>query len=134
MYPKLDVSVSELLRMREEGMSNRCIANVLGIHYGTVYKYIGPQGKKMENMAAFKEEPTKPEAPAETPEIKRAVDEIVVRTEKLSSKNGNAMADVDYMYRTVSLDIGTLSFDELAEFATFVIGMVERITREVKKC
>lgn len=130
---RLGVSKSEMLRMREEGMSNKDIANVLGIHFATVYNYIGPQGCKMEHLAAFEEKPTDPEPPAETPEIKRAVDEIVVCTERLSSKSANAMADVDHVMHTVTLEVGTLSFDELPEFATFVIGMVERITREVKK-
>ena len=38
-----DISVDELLKMREAGMSNRDIANALGICYATVLKYIGPE-------------------------------------------------------------------------------------------
>lgn len=137
-YHKLGISKSEMLKLREQGLSNKDIANVLDIHYATVVRYIGRQPEKMENMAAFKESaPTKPEAVPEepevnTPEIKRAVDEIVVRTERLSSKNGNIVADVNYVYNTVELDIGVLSFDELQDFAVFVVGMVERI-KGVKK-
>ena len=41
-----DVSTSEMLRLREEGMSNRRIAEQLDVHYNTVLKYIGPEPKK----------------------------------------------------------------------------------------
>ena len=44
MARKLDISKSEMLRMREEGLSNRDIAKCLDIHYATVYNWIGPQG------------------------------------------------------------------------------------------
>lgn len=134
-YKKIDVSASEMRTLREQGYSNKDIANLLEISLPTVNRYIGPQGRRMESMAAFKTEKHKGHAieDVETPEIKRAVDEIVVRTERLSSKNGNSLADVDYISHTVCLDVGTLTFDELPEFATFIIGMVERINREVKK-
>ena len=129
----LGISKSEMLRMRDEGLSNKDIANIIGVHVATVYNYIGPQGCKMEHLAAFGEKPKEEETQVETPEIKRAVDEIIVTTERVGSKNGNAFADVDYILHTVSLDIGTVPFDELPELATFIVGMVERITREVKK-
>lgn len=38
-----DVSTSEMLRLREEGMSNRQIAAQLDVHYNTVLKYIGKE-------------------------------------------------------------------------------------------
>ena len=41
-----DVSVSEMLRLREEGVSNKQIAAQLDVHYNTVLKYIGPERKK----------------------------------------------------------------------------------------
>ena len=131
-YRRVGVTKSEMLELRKQGLSNKDIANVLEISEPTVYRYIGGQGKRMESMAAFKEKKTE-EIPVEPKEIKRAVDEVVVRTERLSSKNGNTIADVDYMYHTVEMDVGTLSFDELEDFAVFVVGMVERIKKAVKK-
>lgn len=130
---KLEVTASEMMALRNEGYSNNDIANLLEIHPVTVRRYIGKQGKHMESMAAFKEKPKEkePEVVA-TPEIKRAVDEIVVCTEILSSKNGNVLADVDHVAHIVSIKVDTLTFDELADFATFVVGMVERI-KGVKK-
>lgn len=44
MARKLGVSVSEMLHMREQGLSNKDIANLLEISYPTVLRYIGPQG------------------------------------------------------------------------------------------
>lgn len=41
-----DVSTSEMLRLREEGMSNKKIAAQLDVHYNTVLNYIGPEPKK----------------------------------------------------------------------------------------
>ena len=38
-----EVSVDELMRMREQGMSNKEIAEQLDVTAGTVYRYIGAQ-------------------------------------------------------------------------------------------
>ena len=39
----LDVTVQEMLRLREEGMSNKQIAGQLDVHYNTILKYIGKE-------------------------------------------------------------------------------------------
>lgn len=44
MAKKVGVSTREMLQMREQGLSNRDIANLLEIHIATVYNHIGPQG------------------------------------------------------------------------------------------
>jgi predicted transcriptional regulator len=127
---KIDVTASEMMALRNEGYSNKDIANLLEINPLTVRRYIGCQPqRRMENMAAFKEKPKEKKEPetVETPEIKRAVDEIVCQNETIASKSGSIMADVDYTKATVRLYIDDLRFDELPEFATFVVGMVERI-------
>ena len=131
---KIDVTASEMMALRNEGYSNKDIANLLEINPLTVRRYIGCQPqRRMENMAAFKEKPKEKEPEiVETPEIKRAVDEIVVCTERLSSKSGNVLAEVDHVTHTVSIDVEKLSFCELEDFAVFVVGMVERI-KGVKK-
>ena len=53
MAKKIGVSTSEMLRLREQGLSNRDIAHVLEISNATVLRYIGPQGGRMSNLAAF---------------------------------------------------------------------------------
>ena len=44
MARKLGVSKNEMLQLREQGYSNKDIANLLEIHYATVHRYIGAQG------------------------------------------------------------------------------------------
>lgn len=130
MGKKLEVGASEMMALRNEGYSNRDIANILEINPLTVRRYIGCQPQRnMENMAAFKDKPKKKPEPleVETPEIKRAVDEIVVQTETVGSMNGKAIAEVNYINRTVTLVSDPLCFEDLAEFATFVVGMVEHV-------
>ena len=39
----LDVTVQEMLRLREEGISNKQIAGQLDVHYNTILKYIGKE-------------------------------------------------------------------------------------------
>lgn len=45
----LDVSVQEMLRLRDEGMSNKQIAGQLDVHYRTVLKYIGKEPREPKN-------------------------------------------------------------------------------------
>lgn len=130
-YHRIGVSKSEMLELRKQGYSNKDIANLLEISAATVFRYIGGQGCRMESMAAFKETPKAQETPVATPEIKRAVDEVVVCKERLTSKSGNVLADVNHEEHTVSIEVDTLTFDELTDFAVFVVGMVERIKKGV---
>lgn len=44
-----DVSISEILKMREDGRSNQEIADALGAHYATVTRHIGRQGFRAPN-------------------------------------------------------------------------------------
>lgn len=61
MSKRIGVTASEMRAMREEGMSNRDIANVLDISLPTVLKYIGRQDGRMESFDAFKDKPKKKE-------------------------------------------------------------------------
>lgn len=61
MYRKVCVTPAEMLTMREEGMSNHDIAKSLDVSYQTVVRYIGKQGKRIGGLAAFRDEPKKPE-------------------------------------------------------------------------
>ena len=70
---KLDISVTELLAMREQGYSNKDICNILEISLPTVLRYIGKQPMRMESVTKHMDskprphidthEPKNPEAP-----------------------------------------------------------------------
>lgn len=59
MSHKIYVTASEMLEMRKQGMSNHDIARSLDISVQTVRNYIGKQGGRMENLAAFADPPRK---------------------------------------------------------------------------
>ena len=51
MTPLLaDVSMAELHQLREDGMTNREIAEHLDVSYATIYRYLGKQPKKGNTM------------------------------------------------------------------------------------
>ena len=124
-----DISKSEMLRMREQGMSNRDIAKCLDIHYATVYNYIGKQGKRMENLAAFNEpKKEKVELPQEeTKAPHKAIDSLEMVYEVVKSADGTYRAEIDYESKCISFLNDTFEFNQLAEMATFIIGLASRI-------
>lgn len=129
MAKRIGVSKSEMLRMREQGLSNDDIANVLEISRGTVYRYIGAQGGRMDNLAAFEEpKPKEVETPEEEKKpAPRAVDSLEMVYEVVKSADGTFRADIDYETRCVELLDSTVEFDQLAELATFIIGLAGRV-------
>ncbi len=129
MAKKIEVSRSEMLHMREQGLSNKDIANVLEISVATVFRYIGPQGGRMENLAAFNEpKPEKVETPMEEQKpAHKAVDSLEMVYEIVKSADGSFRAEVDYESKCVSILDSTIEFDHLAELATFIIGLAGRV-------
>ena len=127
-----DISKGEMLRMRAEGLSNRDIAKCLDIHYATVYNYIGPQGGRMDNLAAFDEpKPKKVETPKEDPKPSpKAVDSLGVVAETVRSANGVYQAQIEYELEVVEVLGSTISFGGLAELATFIIGLASRVKQK----
>lgn len=68
---KIELSVSELMQLRNDGYSNKDIARILDISVATVYNYIGKQGCHIPSAtASFISKPkTKEEAPPAKPEV-----------------------------------------------------------------
>lgn len=129
MARKIGVTKSEMLQMREQGLSNKDIAKCLDIHVATVYAYIGKQGGRMESLAAFEEQkPEKLELPkAEEKPSPRAVDSLEMVYEILKSADGTYRAEVDYETKEVFILDYSIQFDKLAELATFIIGVASRV-------
>lgn len=64
MKPKLELSVSEMMQLRNDGYSNKDIARILDISLPTVYKYIGKQGCHIPSAtASFVSKPDTPPLP-----------------------------------------------------------------------
>ena len=129
MAKKIGVSKSEMLRMREQGLSNRDIAKCLEIHVATVYNHIGPQGGRMDNLAAFDEPKSKEvETPKEEKKPSpRAVDSLEMVYEVVKSGDGTFRAELDYESKCVAILDSTIEFEQLAELATFIIGLAGRV-------
>lgn len=129
MAHKIGVSKSEMLQMRAEGLSNKDIAKCLEIHVATVYNHIGPQGGRIESLAAFNEQkPEKLELPkAEEKPSPRAVDSLEMVYEILKSADGTFRAELDYETKEVYILDYSIKFDQLAELATFIIGLSSRV-------
>ena len=129
MAKKIEVSRSEMLHMREQGLSNKDIANLLEIGPATVYRYIGAQRGRMENLAAFNEPKSeKVETPKEEQKpAPKAVDSLEMVYEIVKSADGSFRAEVDYESKCVSILDCTIAFEQLGELATFIIGLASRI-------
>lgn len=134
MARKIGVSKSEMLRMREEGLSNRDIARCLEIHPATVYNYIGPQGGRMEGLAAFDEpKPQKVETPTEEPKaVPKAMENLKSVYEVIASADGEFRAEVDWESQCVSVMDYTVSFEQLEALAIFVVCLAQKIEKSVK--
>lgn len=133
-HKRIGVSKSEMLRMRAEGLSNRDIAKLLEIHIATVYNHIGPQGKRMDNLAAFDEpKPKEVETPKEEPKsIPKAVDNLKSVYEVIASVDGEFRAEVDWENGCVSIFDTTISFKQLEGLAIFTVCLASKIEKSVK--
>ena len=126
---KLGITKNEMLQLREQGLSNADIANVLEIHPATVRRYIGKQPGYMERLAAFNEpKPKKVEEPKEEAKATpKAVDSLEMVYEVVKSADGTFRAELDYESKCISVLDYTIDFDNLAELTTFIIGLAGRI-------
>lgn len=69
MKPKLELSVSELMQLRNDGYSNKDIARILDISLATVYNYIGKQGCRIPSATASFISKPKQDTPPQPPQI-----------------------------------------------------------------
>lgn len=102
MSQRIGITASEMLTMRESGMSNRDIAKSLDISYATVVNYIGKQGRRMEGLAAFKDAPPKKE------EAKEEVKPVIPKYEPSAIEEiymvGGYRVALDNESRVLSID------------------------------
>lgn len=77
---KLELTVSEMRRLRDEGYSNKDIAAMLECSIQTVYTYIGKQGRKIESVMPQNRatEPPQIKAQDEPPTVKTVSETVAI--------------------------------------------------------
>lgn len=73
---RLEITKSELLELRNQGLSNKDIAATLEISLPTVYKYIGKQGCHMDSVTRDHRRTPPPQKLPERPEV-QVVSQVV---------------------------------------------------------
>lgn len=123
-----EISVSELLQMREEGMSNQEIADALDVSYYTIVKYIGGAPKSVRKPREFHEDVAKKEAP---PEVAPAC--LVIQNKQIELHGVMGVYVVDCKKKTVLAQFGEtmldIAFDKLGD----VIGELQAIKRKTSE-
>jgi transposase len=85
MRKKIYVTASDMLALREQGLSNHDIAKSLDVSIQTVRRYIGSQGGRMESLEAFRDTPLlkkeekKESAVVETPMYEPIIERYKIR-------------------------------------------------------
>lgn len=133
MRRKINVSRSEMLQLREQGLSNRDIAGLLDVSVATVIRYIGTQGRRMDSLAAFTPPKMKQEEqiPEDLPESSpRAVDKLELAYEIVKSADGTFSSELDYESKSCSLLNASIAFDKLPELLTFMVGLAGRVANQ----
>ena len=111
---KIDVSVSEMLKLREDGYSNKDIAQMLEISLPTVYKYIGKQCKHMESV--YPQPTPKETVEEENRDVVRVISHVV-------SIDG-FLFEVSNMARTITMSTAD---NQVLHFDREQIGRIARV-------
>ena len=122
MARRIGVTASEMLTMREEGMSNHDIAKALDISVPTVGRYIGKQGCGMPGLAAFRDTRSVKEEVVAVKQTAPSYDPKPV-TEKFSV--GHYKVELDSITRSVTVDgdFGEMlvPYEDVPELVQFLV-------------
>lgn len=135
-----DLSIDELLRMRNAGMTNTDIANALDISYASVYRLIGkqPSSLRASNHTADlppsipATAPASNETPVPEPEAALIVEDRVLRLAGLFASYRVRVKDKEVdIYIDGEGVAMTVKFDELTAFAS-EIAAIDRHTASLR--
>ncbi len=123
-----DISNSELLHMRDQGMTNQDIANALGVTCQTVRNRIGkqPQGMRGGRVARNIKTLVKPTAPVEEP-ASAAFLVVEDRTISLAGTFGSYVVYPQSQRVEFSVADNVVKFDQLDDF----INELKAISRKI---
>lgn len=131
-----EVTIQEMLSMREQGMTNSDIAASLECHYQTVLKYIGKQPAGFEQMAAFRRPLEKQQAFPEptAPQAVGIADQFHVAVSKETATLGTLAVQIDYAGETVEIN-GELMFpfSELPDFTADIVKLAGYIQKRTER-
>ena len=124
-----DVSMEELLQMRQDGMSNQEIANRLGVSKATVYRHLGaqPKGIRYSRMKV-----DAPAMPAKQDEEKPAKSYRLAPCSQVWEGKACRL-EVDYIdgYISISPDTGdTWGLDDLPDIISDLVSLMRCIKGE----
>lgn len=135
MKRRIDISADEMLRMREDGMSNHDIAAALDISIVTVRRYIGKQGCRMERLEAFSD--CQPKRQPE-PEIKAEAYNLkpVIETYRAGDASVEVTIDHDKGEIVVSDAVGAEIYlsKEAAIELTRILAWIAQNSRKEHEC
>lgn len=134
-YRQLEIDREEMLKMRDNGMTNMDIANCLGITRQTVLRYIGPQPGK--NWEGYKQRMAQPERTNIVPiKPEPEPEAVLVLTNQIKYLMGETAEwcvnpkDRIVMFKTCDTDRAvSISFDDYELFAK----EVNAVSRHIKE-
>lgn len=131
MRARIPFTASELMALREEGMSNHDIAAKLDIAERTVRNYIGPQHKQLPRLAAFAE--SEPKRTEERPTLEPAYSPKVVREdfEIADGVEGSIVIHPQSSFISLKTPTGTVTLtpDQAATVMQFLAWASKHIER-----
>lgn len=135
-----DLSIDELLGMRNSGMTNMDIANALDISYASVYRLIGKQPASMRASSHTADLPpsippsnqVSSDGAAHEPEAALIVEDRVLRLAGLFASYRVRVKDkeIDVYVNGDSVAM-TVKFDELSAFASEIMA-IDRHTADLR--
>lgn len=123
-----DVTVAEMQKLREQGMSNQEIADSLECSYNSVVRFIGKQPKELRKKPERKREPMQTREweitqngvrPMPLPDLDEPLipARLVVENHRTELVSANHRYAVDHKQATVEIDdVMILSAEELGDF------------------
>lgn len=125
-----EISVGELMRMREQGMSNKEIAKQLDVTTGTIYRYIGAQPSRRwgrENRAGHTAQELTDTAPKQEP--LSVVNQVTYLEGVVSLFTVDLQSGIVLLQVKGTEDCITVSFEQWESFSLEIQAIQRQLSR-----